>query len=145
MAFTAGTMKTWKNLAWEESFFLSGFWGFGTFSENLLSPRQRASVKVSTMTRPQTMLVALLLQPRLRCVTTRPGLMEGWEGGRSFLLHPLHRAASPASPTPHCASSSAFPRSPLATQLPSQDSSLPTRAARGVKHPSTQHPCEQQQ
>lgn len=37
--------KHGKNLAWEESFFLSAFWGFGAFSENLFYSRQRASIK----------------------------------------------------------------------------------------------------
>lgn len=100
MAFMAGAMKTWKNLAWEESFFISGFWGLGPFSEKLFSPRQRTSIKLSTVTRPQTMIVTLPLQSQLPCVTTsnklRPGLVEGWERGRCFFLHllqalnPLH-------------------------------------------------------
>lgn len=94
-------------------FCLSGFWAFGAFSENLLNPWQRASVKASTVTRPQTMLVALLLQPQLHCGTARhslsPGLREGCEWGRRSPLQPLHWAASPASPTPHCTLSSAFP------------------------------------
>lgn len=97
-------MKSWKNLVWEESFILSGFWGFGAFSENLLNARQRASIKVSTVTSPQTMLVAPLLQPRLRRVTARhafsPGLTEGWGGwggkeafSSTQTLHPLHHIA----------------------------------------------------
>lgn len=57
------------------------------------------------------------------CAVSQPGMRSaqdsrrGRRGGRSFLLH-----ANPASPAPHCTSSSAFPRSPLATQLPSQGS-----------------------
>lgn len=148
MAFTAGAMKTWKNLAWEESFFHSGFWGFGAFSKNLLNAGQRASIKVSTMTRPQTMLMAPLLPSWLHCVTTRhalrPGLVKGWKVGKSFLLQPLHWAASPASlhhklciPAPqalHPPHHITHPPQlsthwPLATRLPSQDISLPRRAA----------------
>lgn len=143
MAFTVGAMKTWKNLASEESFFLSGFWGFGAFSENLLNPRQRASIKVSTVTRPQTMLVAPLLPTRLLRVTTRHVLRPGFAGGeeRGKKLSPpapalgckpcIPHTTSPASPTPRCTSSSVFPHSPLATRLPSQDSLLTRRAAGG--------------
>lgn len=61
MAFMAGAMKTWKNLAWEES--------FGAFFGNLFNPRQRSSIKLSTVTTPQTMIVALLLQSQLPYVT----------------------------------------------------------------------------
>lgn len=61
MAFMAGAMKTWKNLAWEES--------FGAFFGNLFNPRQRSSIKLSTVTRPQTKIVALLLQSQLPYVT----------------------------------------------------------------------------
>lgn len=111
--YMAFEIKTWKNISWEEIFCLSGFWAFGAFSENLLNPWQRASVKASTVTRPQTMLVALLLQPQLHCGTARhslsPGLRKCCEWGRRSPLQPLHWAAGPASPTHHCTLSSAFP------------------------------------
>lgn len=102
MASTAGAIKTWKNFAWEESFFFSGFWGFGAFSENLLNPRQRGSIKGSTMTRPQTVLVAPLLQARLHCVTTRhafsAGLAEGWEGEEKLPPPPAALSCKPCIP-----------------------------------------------
>lgn len=68
-------------------------------------PRQRASIKLSTVTKPQTMVMTLLLQCELSfftsCNKLRPVLVEGWGRGRWFLLHQL-QAWHPLHHIPDC-------------------------------------------
>lgn len=120
----------WHNENMEKSclrgkFFLSGFQGFDVFPENLLSPRQRASIKLSTVTKPKTVIMTLLLQSQLPCVTTsnrlRPGLVEGGREEDAF---------SSTCCKPHILSS---PLLASRYQVLSQDGLSPRR----MKHPSS--------
>lgn len=131
---------------WEESFFLSEFWSFGAFSENFFNPWQRASVRVSTVTRPQTIARGTAATISAALWHSQTLIKPRTQGGLG-----VGKKISP--PTAALGCKPCIPHTSHYPQLSSAHLLVPSSHPRTARcqqmllagYPRTEHPCEQQQ